>query len=89
MGASEYEVELAASARRDLYRLPVDIGIAIMEHVEGPIAGNPRRLGKQLEAPYAELWSARRSEYRVLYVIDDHARVLTVVAIRHRRDAYR
>jgi mRNA interferase RelE/StbE len=36
-----------------------------------------------------ELRSTRRGEYRALYVVDDEERVVTVVAVAHRRDAYR
>jgi len=32
---------------------------------------------------------ARRGTYRVIYRIDDKARVVTVVDIAHRRDVYR
>jgi mRNA interferase RelE/StbE len=34
-------------------------------------------------------YSARRGTYRVIYRIDDKARVVTVVDVAHRRDAYR
>jgi mRNA interferase RelE/StbE len=30
---------------------------------------------------------ARRGTYRVLYRIDDHAHIVTVVLVTHRRDA--
>jgi mRNA-degrading endonuclease RelE of RelBE toxin-antitoxin system len=32
---------------------------------------------------------ARRTRYRVLYLIDDDAREVQVTAVRHRSDAYR
>lgn len=34
------------------------------------------------------LWSARRGDYRIRYAIDDGAATVTVVAVRHPRDAY-
>jgi mRNA-degrading endonuclease RelE of RelBE toxin-antitoxin system len=34
-------------------------------------------------------FSARRGTYRVIYRIDDKARVVTGVDVAHRRDAYR
>jgi len=55
----------------------------------GPVAGNPYRLGKPLDAPFEELRSARRGDYRALYTIDERQRSVTVVAVAHRRDAYR
>jgi mRNA-degrading endonuclease RelE of RelBE toxin-antitoxin system len=34
-------------------------------------------------------FSARRGTYRVIYRIDDKARVVTAVDVAHRRDVYR
>jgi mRNA-degrading endonuclease RelE of RelBE toxin-antitoxin system len=33
--------------------------------------------------------SARRGDFRVIYQIDDHERIVTIVAIDHRSDVYR
>lgn len=63
--------------------------MALYEHIIGPLAGNPYRLGKQLDAPFDELHTTRRGEYRAVYEIDEAARTVTVVAVAHRRDAYR
>lgn len=37
----------------------------------------------------AGTWSARRGQYRVMYVIDDDTIVVTVVEVDHRRAVYR
>lgn len=55
----------------------------------GPVAENPWRLGKPLEAPFDDVWSTRRGDYRALYTIDPHAETVTILAVAHRRDAYR
>jgi mRNA-degrading endonuclease RelE of RelBE toxin-antitoxin system len=34
-------------------------------------------------------FSARRGTYRIIYRIDDKKRIVTVVDVAHRRDAYR
>jgi mRNA-degrading endonuclease RelE of RelBE toxin-antitoxin system len=52
-------------------------------------APNPRRPGKPLDAPFDEVLSTRRGDYRILYTVDDQTRVVTVLAVAHRRDAYR
>jgi mRNA-degrading endonuclease RelE of RelBE toxin-antitoxin system len=44
---------------------------ALHEHLTGPVAGNPHRLGKPLEAPCDDVWTTRRGDYRALYSIDD------------------
>lgn len=58
------------------------------ELLAGPLAANPHRVGKQLIGEPAAEWSARRGEWRVLYVIDDKTATVTVDRIAHRRDAY-
>jgi mRNA-degrading endonuclease RelE of RelBE toxin-antitoxin system len=49
----------------------------------------PHRVGKRLLPPLDDRCSAWRGTYRVIYRIDDDARVVTVVDIGHRRDVYR
>jgi len=63
--------------------------MAVYELVAGPLAANPHRVGKQLDPPVDDQWSARRSDYRVLYRIHDDKRLVYVTRISHRRDAYR
>ena len=86
--ADRYEVVFTAAARRGMNRLPLPAAIALFAHLTGPVADNPHRLGKQLDAPLNDFWSTRRGEYRAIYSIDDK-RMVTVVAVAHRRDAYR
>ncbi|WP_208722181.1 type II toxin-antitoxin system RelE family toxin [Rhodococcus qingshengii] len=59
------------------------------EFITGPLLENPRRVGKALAPPMAPAYSARRGSYRVLYLIDELSRRVTVTAISHRADAYR
>ncbi len=46
-------------------------------------------VGKPLQREPMGRWAARRGTYRVLYAIDDHDGVITVLAAEHRRDVYR
>ena len=55
----------------------------------GAIASNPRRLGKSLRFELEGYWSARRGPYRIVYRIDDEARIVSVIAVAHRADVYR
>lgn len=85
-----YGVELARPARRALTdELPVKIAAAAWELIDGALRDNPQRLGKPLRSPYAGHWVARRSSYRVRYLIDEDRNVVTVLDIRGRSDAYR
>jgi len=86
---STYEVVLTRSARRALEdALPEQVAAAAFEFIAGPLAENPKLVGKPLRAPLAPLWSARRGEYRILYRIEDHRLIVQVVTIEHRRDVY-
>jgi mRNA interferase RelE/StbE len=77
-------------ARRNLHEdLPLEVALAAMETIEGPIATNPHRVGKPLEEPYDGYHSARRGTYRVLYRINEPKHTVEIHSIRHRRDAYR
>ena len=87
--ADGYTVVFTGAARRGMNRLPASAAGALFEHLTGPVAENPYRLGKQLDAPMEELRSTRRGEYRALYTVDDEERIVAVVAVAHRRDAYR
>ena len=83
-----YSVAFTPAARCRLARLPLSPAAALYEHITGPLAGNPHRLGKPRDAPYDPVWTTRRGDYRALYTIDEDARAVTILAVAHRRDAY-
>ena len=64
-------------------------GAAIAEFIDGPLRENPQRLGKELRGEMIGLRSARRGEYRVIYRLREQERVIEVIFVSHRRDAYR
>jgi mRNA interferase RelE/StbE len=87
--AGPYEVVFTPAARRRLAKLPLPAEAALHQHLTGPVAENPHRLGKALDEPFHDVWTTRRGDYRALYLINDAQRVVTVLAVGHRRDAYR
>jgi mRNA-degrading endonuclease RelE of RelBE toxin-antitoxin system len=84
-----YTVAITARADRDLQRLPEKIATACVEFLFGPLADNPRRLGKPLHDELAGLHSARRGDYRVVYEIIENTHCIEVVHIDRRSDVYR
>lgn len=85
-----YDVELARPAGRALSdELAVKVAAAAWELIDGALRDNPRRIGKPLRAPCAGHWVARRSSYRVRYLIDESRHLVVVLDIRGRADAYR
>ncbi|MGD9997647.1 MAG: type II toxin-antitoxin system RelE/ParE family toxin [Ilumatobacteraceae bacterium] len=89
MRDGRWELRVAASAERQLGRLPERIAAAVVEFMLGPLCGNPRRVGHPLQRELAGLWSARRGAYRLVYEINDADRTVTVLRIDHRSDVYR
>lgn len=84
-----YLVTPTSRARRDIDRLPGPAAWACLEFIAGPLAVNPRRVGKPLGPPLVGLHSARRGNYRVIYRIDEDSHTVTIVHIDHRSVVYR
>lgn len=85
-----YEVRFSRSARMAIaVELPEKVAAAALEFILGALSASPRRVGRPLREPLAPLWSARRGDYRVTYEILDEVLIVHVVAVVHRRDAYR
>jgi len=84
-----YEIRLTGSARRDLARLPERVLHAVLAFLDGPLAENPRRVGKPLTGDLHGLHSARRGSFRIMYEIQDDQVLVMVVRIAHRAEAYR
>jgi len=83
-----YQVEIAPAAQRDVKRLPPEmvrkVDAAILE-----LEQTPRPHGcTKLEGSEDE-YRVRVGDYRILYVINDKAKLVTIARVRHRRDAYR
>jgi mRNA interferase RelE/StbE len=57
--------------------------------LHGPLAENLQRAGKPLLEPLAPQYSARRGEYRVLYLIEGQQVTIVITSVTHRADAYR
>lgn len=84
-----YTVGLSSGAIRDLDRVSPRVTPAIVEFIYGPLVDNPHRVGKPLRNEFEGLWSAHRSDYRILYTIDDDAQEIMVTRTGHRAHAYR
>jgi mRNA interferase RelE/StbE len=52
------------------------------------LAVQPRPSGCKKLKGEKERWRLRVGDYRVIYSIDDRTRVVDVVTLRHRREAY-
>ena len=83
-----YDVYLEKAAERDLKRLQPKIFQQIIFHIKG-LVDTPRPSGCHKIAGTKSDWRIRIGDYRVIYVIDDKAKVIKVMRVRHRREVYR
>jgi mRNA interferase RelE/StbE len=84
-----YDVAITPGAQRQLSRLPQKIVAAVLEGLYGSIARDPWRASKPLHDELAGLRVARRSEYRVVFRIDESKHLIVIHRVDHRRDVYR
>jgi mRNA interferase RelE/StbE len=87
--APRWEVVVAASAERQLARLPAKIAAAVVEFLLEALAANRHVVGHRLRRELERLWSARRGNYRVVYEIDETEHRVVVLRVEHRADVYR
>ncbi len=83
-----YRILLERAAERDLRRLPTDVHDRIIRAIQG-LRGNPRPPGCRKLIGTENDWRIRVGDYRVVYDVDDTARVIRVNRVRHRREVYR
>lgn len=84
-----WDVRFSSRALADLDKLPPKIAQAVVEFVTRTLPSNPLRMSKPLHGEFQGLSSARRGDYRVLFLLDEATSVLLVVRVAHRAAAYR
>lgn len=84
-----YAVKFTAASKRHLNRLPEGVRAAALATICGPIRENPLRTGKPLAGGLNGFRSARRGDYRIIYVVNEHDGIVIIHRVQHRRDVYR
>ncbi len=83
-----YRLQIRRSAEADLRRLPGPVFTRINERILA-LREEPRPPGVRKLQGQQEGWRIRVGEYRVIYLIDDSDRLITIMRVRHRRDVYK
>lgn len=82
-----YADEMLRSAQKQLTRLPAEHQERILVAMEA-LADAPRPQGCS-KLTGRDAWRIRVGDYRIIYEIFDDRRVVIVVVVGHRKDAYR
>jgi mRNA interferase RelE/StbE len=84
---ASYVVEVKPSARKELEGLPNSV-LARAVHKMESLGENPRPAGCKKLKGYRDQWRVRVGDWRVVYTIDDGAKLVSVTRIAHRREVY-
>lgn len=86
-----WTVEWDERAVKDAQQLDKAVRRRIFNYLGDRIATpeDPQRFGKALSGDKAGLWRYRVGDYRIICLIEHARHVVLVLAVRHRREAYR
>jgi mRNA interferase RelE/StbE len=83
-----YEILLERSAERGLRKLSATDFQRLISRIKA-LADNPRPSSCRKITGSKNDWRIRVGTYRVIYEIDEKAKLVKVMRIRHRKEAYR
>jgi len=83
-----YEIRWKRSAERELRNLDSKQISRIIQKVE-TLATDPFPRGCRKLRGTEQTYRIRVGDYRVIYQVDEHTKVVTIYHVRHRRDVYR
>jgi mRNA interferase RelE/StbE len=82
-----YRLVIKRPAERDLRRLPQPLFRRINQAILA-LADDPRPSGTRQLKGALDGWRLRVGHYRIVFQVDDTARIVTIIRVRHRRDVY-
>jgi mRNA interferase RelE/StbE len=84
----KYSITFARSARKELQALDATVVNKIFPKIES-LSGYPRPENSIKLKGGGNLRRIRIGVYRVIYAIDDDNKLVDIIAVRHRKEAYR
>ncbi|HME07892.1 MAG TPA: type II toxin-antitoxin system RelE/ParE family toxin [Bryobacteraceae bacterium] len=84
---NSYAVEVKPPARKELEALPDNVLARVVRKLEA-LGRTPRPAGCKKLKGYKDQWRVRAGDWRVVYIIDDAAKLVSVTRIAHRREVY-
>jgi mRNA interferase RelE/StbE len=84
---NSYSVEVKPPARKELEALPDNVLARVVGKLEA-LRDTPRPAGCRKLKGYKDHWRVRVGDWRIVYVINDTAKLVSVTRIAHRREVY-
>ena len=84
---AEYSIEIKPSAGKELDALDHALFARIDRKILA-LAENPRPPGCKKLRGYKDQWRIRVGDWRVVYIIDDQAKRVSITRVAHRREVY-
>jgi mRNA interferase RelE/StbE len=84
---AKYSLEIKHSAQRELDSLDDSVFTRIDRKILA-LAENPRPSGCKKLRGYKGQWRVRVGDWRIVYFIDDDAKLVTITRVAHRREVY-
>jgi mRNA interferase RelE/StbE len=84
---NSYSVEVKPPARKELEALPNNVLARVVQKIEF-LGDTPRPTGCKKLKGYKDQWRVRVGDWRVVYIIDDPAKLISVTRVAHRREVY-
>jgi mRNA interferase RelE/StbE len=82
---ASYAVQLKPSARKELESLPSSVLTRVFRKIE-LLADDPGPAGCKKLKGYKDQWRIRMGDWRVVYIVDDPAKLVSITRIAHRRE---
>ena len=83
----KYSLEIKQSAQKELDALD-DVVFTRIDRRILALEDNPRPAGCKMRKGYKDQWRVRVGDWRVVYIIDDTAKLVTITRVAHRREVY-
>jgi mRNA interferase RelE/StbE len=83
----KYSLEIKQSAQKELDALDNALFGRIDKRILA-LASNPRPTGCKKLKGYKDQWRIRIGDYRMIYIINDSTKTVTVTHVAHRREVY-
>lgn len=84
-----YSILIKASAGKELARLGTKSDrVRVVERIQA-LAADPKPHGCEKLAGYSDRFRIRQGNYRIVYLVDDHRREVTIFKVGDRKDVCR